>query len=143
VAINRPTTKTIISTAGWGVPITDEVNALRTDVNALKVAPTWVNLPLSNGWTIAGGFTMQYTKIGYWVYTRGSIANGSNTAASTVATFPSGFRSPVVIQFATFAYATSWVPAPIDLQIDGRLTVGAGWPAGIQYLPIQIIFSTV
>jgi len=143
VAINRPTTKTIISTAGWGVPITDEVNALRTDVNALKVAPTWVNLPLSNGWVTAGGFVMQYTKVGYFVYTRGSIMNGSNAAASTVGTLPTGFRSPVTIQFVTVAFATSWVLAPIDLQIDGRLTVGAGWPAGIGYLPINIIFSTV
>lgn len=32
MAVNRPTTKTIISTTGWGIPITDQVNA---NTNAL------------------------------------------------------------------------------------------------------------
>jgi hypothetical protein len=142
MAINRPTTKTIISTNGWGIPITDEVNLLRTDVNALKATPTWFNLPLANGWTPAGGFSMQYTKINGIVFTRGSVMNGSNASGSTIGTLPTGYRSPVTLQWATFAYATSWVVAPLDIQTDGRLTVGAGWPTGIGYLPIQVIFST-
>lgn len=90
MAISRPTTKTIISTSGWGVPITDEVNRM----TPLVIAPTaWVNASYLNGWSTFPGYQpAAYRKIGDIVYLRGVIANGTmNTDAFYL---PTGFRPP-------------------------------------------------
>lgn len=38
MTIPRPISRSMISTAGWGIPVTDEVNALRTAVDANTAA---------------------------------------------------------------------------------------------------------
>jgi len=104
MAINRPTTKTIISTTQWGVPITDAVNANTTDVAALKTATAvtpWTNLTLLNGWTNVGGFgTAQYRKVGDMVQLRGLVTGGAISAV--IGNLSVGFR-PIVQLTVPFA----------------------------------------
>lgn len=91
MAINRPITKTIISTTAWGIPITDEVNRIASLTDS-RTPTTWTNLTLVNGWANLGGGneTFQYRKVGDMVQIRGMITGGAwNT---TVATLPTGFR---------------------------------------------------
>jgi hypothetical protein len=96
MAINRPTTKTIISTTQWGIPITDAVNLNVTDIAALKTATAvtaWTNLVLTNGWTNVGGWGIpQYRKVGDMVQLRGLVSGGA--ANSSLTTLPVGFRPP-------------------------------------------------
>lgn len=93
MAINRPTTKTIISTAGWGIPITDQVNLNASDIAALKTAP-WINASYLNGWTTFTGYQpAAYRKIGDMVQVRGIIALGSMNAVAFI--LPTGYRPPM------------------------------------------------
>lgn len=101
MAIVRPVTKTLISVPNWGVPITDEVNALRTELDALK--PTaWTALPLSNGWTaLDAQRTPRYRKIGDNVYIQGCITGGIIAYGTTAFTLPAGFRPRSDTSFLT------------------------------------------
>lgn len=142
MAINRPSTKTIISTATWGVPITDEVNLLRTDVNALKAVPSWTAMSLVNGWAAAAvRMDPQYRKTGDIVYLRGVVSGG--TPGSTISTLPSGYR-PVqdILQVsAAFVNGTTWSLAILQLLATGVLSYHPNSPANPTYVPIQMAFS--
>ena len=98
MAITRPVTKTKISTVGWGIPITDEVNRL----SALPVAPTptaWTAFTFLNGWTGAtGGYPIAgYRRIGDMVYMRGRISGG--TMGQPMFNLPAGFRPPYLYTY--------------------------------------------
>jgi hypothetical protein len=107
MAINRPVTKTIISTTAWGIPITDQVNANTTDIAALKAVPAWTGVTFSNGWSNFGtGYQLaQYRKVGDMVYVRGTITGG---AAGTIAfTLPTGFRPPASMGFPGVVFTST------------------------------------
>jgi hypothetical protein len=117
MAINRPTTKTIISTATWGVPITDAVNANTTDVTNLKTATNataWQNLPLMNGWSAFGSGYIQprFRKIGDVVYLEGNLKIGTQPTYPgqiQAGTLPAGYRPVSNIIFpALFGGADGW-----------------------------------
>lgn len=96
--ITRPITRTLISTTGWGIPITDEVNALRTLINSMQ--PTaWVGLPYVGGWVDSGAPWQagQYCKIGTQVYIRGVMKNGGLNGS--YANLPVGFRPPADLRY--------------------------------------------
>ena len=95
--INRPVTKTIISTTQWGIPITDEVNALRTELDALK--PTaWTGVAYANGWMDAGSgqAPMRYRKQGDLCWVQGSMKSGSLNNIAFI--LPVGFRPATTIR---------------------------------------------
>jgi hypothetical protein len=93
MAINRPTTKTIISTNGWGIPITDEVNRLTTWQLA-QVPSAWTNLPLLNGWVNIGGSrpTTAVRKFGELVVLRVALMSGNIGGGISPFTIPAGYR---------------------------------------------------
>ena len=97
MAINRPTTKTVISTTQWGIPITDQVNTNTNAIAALQ-STAWTNMTLFNGWSNFGGSyaLASYRKRGDMVDCRGTIQGGSS--GSIFAILPTGFRSPVSLQ---------------------------------------------
>lgn len=120
MAITRPTTKTIISTVGWGIPITDEVNRLTTDLASTK--PTaWTNMVLQNGWGPDQAMQVaQYRKIGDVVELRGSITGGAN--GSVVTTMPDGFRVARAMRIFAGSYnGTTTVTCRADLQVTGTI----------------------
>jgi hypothetical protein len=92
MAILRPITKTLISSASWGIPITDEVNRLTPLVDGAK--PTaWTNFTMLNGWVTFDTYQpAAYRKVGDMVQIRGIIASGSQNLACCV--LPAGFRPP-------------------------------------------------
>ena len=135
--ITRPVTKTIISTTQWGIPITDEVNALRTELDALR--PTvWTNVTLQNGWTNVGGQqAMQYRKIGDVVYLRGLIGGG--TIPSIFGLLPVGFRPPVSLSFAIRCWTGSAdAIACVNIYTNGNLEFASGFN---QFAAPNILFS--
>lgn len=86
-----PVTKTKISTLGWGIPMTNEVNRL----TALTLPTAWTTPAFLNGWgpyLAATSQGTQYRKIGDIVYLRGNMANGA--LGSDAFTLPVGFRPP-------------------------------------------------
>ena len=137
--INRPVTKTVISTTQWGIPITDEVNALRTELNALK--PTaWTGITtFQNGWvSIAIGQPCQYRKIGDTVHLRGEIGGG--TLNSIAFTLPTGFRPPFYLQTAVYGNnGAAQVMVSVIVNADGRVGVyGANGAVGM-YLSFSVL----
>jgi autotransporter adhesin len=131
MAINRPTTKTIISTAQWGVPITDAVNANTTDVAALKTATNvtaWSNLPLKNGFSnFSGTWTGgQYRKVGTnTVQLRGMITTGvAWTQSQTPFTLPVGYRPLLTITFLVTYSGSDGLGGPgrVELSNNGDCT---------------------
>lgn len=99
MAIARPTTKTIISTTGWGVPITDEVNRLSPIVDG-RTPTAWTAVVFANGWVnLDAPRACQYRKIGDMVYMSGCMASG--TMGATAFTLPAGFRPRSNIAFIT------------------------------------------
>jgi hypothetical protein len=121
MAINRPVTRTIISTTDWGVPITDEVNRLTTWQLA-QVPTVWYNVVFSNGWSNLSGFVTQYRKLGDMVQVRGGIQSGA--IGSIPFTMPVGFRPTSTLQFVQ----PSWAPTIAVTQFDpnGNVTVMQG-----------------
>lgn len=92
--ITRPTTKTIISTTGWGIPITDELNRLTPLVDG-RTPTAWVTVAAFTGGWVSFDATRppQYRKIGDVVFLRGVVKNGAiNSSAFTL---PAGYRYPV------------------------------------------------
>jgi hypothetical protein len=146
MAINRPTTKTIISTAQWGVPITDAVNANTTDVAALKTATAvtpWTALPLQNGWIVSAvRMDPRYRKVGDTVQISGVINGG--TPGSTFATMPVGFRSiQDILQVTAVFNGTTWLFAVIQMLATGAYSYHPNSPANPTYMPIQMQYSTI
>lgn len=116
MAITRPVTKTLISTAAWGIPITDQVNA-----NAAAIAnnaPTaWVTATLQNGFTVLSGYAAPaYRKVGDVVQIRGSVAGGA--VVQTLFVLPVGFRPPYPKQWLNASYGAFglW-----EINPDGRV----------------------
>jgi hypothetical protein len=103
MAINPPVSHTTISTAQWGIPITDEVNRLTTAVAALQPG-AWVALSYQNGWTNIGGGQQngQYRKWGDMVQLRGFLQNG--TAGTVAFNLPAGFRPPAGIGLVAISF---------------------------------------
>jgi hypothetical protein len=131
MAINRPVTKTIISTPDWGIPITDEVNRL-TAWQLAQVPTVWYTLVLSNGWSHAAGQTASYRKIGDMVQLRGRIQGG--TMGVTVATLPSGFRPPITQEFGTASIVSGgWTVGGFSVGTDGTLFALAGSNSGMVF----------
>jgi hypothetical protein len=123
MAIARPTTKTIISTTGWGIPITDAVNQNTTDIAAMK--PTaWTAVTFLNGWhDFGGGYqTAQYRKVGDIVYVRGTIAN-SGTPPSVCFTLPAGFRPLATMMFPAAIFTTQRQILAIMVSTAGNVTI--------------------
>lgn len=120
MAINRPTTKTIISTTGWGIPITDQVNANTTDIANVKQG-AWANLTLMNGWiqTAAPHPPCRYSKLGNFVCVQ--IACGNGGSGTVIANLPAGFRP--VYTFTFLARGGGSPPQAIMLiTTDGNIT---------------------
>jgi hypothetical protein len=91
MAIVRPTTKTLISTTNWGIPITDAVNANTTAI-ANNVPTAWTNPTFLNGWMSYGsGYAPgQYRKVGDMVQIRGLVKSGS--LGNAIFMLPVGYR---------------------------------------------------
>jgi|SRR5215510_2336946 len=139
MAINRPTTKTIISTNGWGIPITDEVNALRTEVNALKAIPTWINVTYINGWATNPGMQpVQYRKLMLdLVQIRGFVYNGTIGSAAFV--LPSGYRPPMEVYTPGGSWSGSvWTASRAVIAANGNFTPTSGYN---QYFCCDALFS--
>lgn len=116
-----PVTKTLIASAAWGIPLTNQLNTNTTDIAALKAVPAWTNATLQNGW-VSVAPTVAYCKLGYIVYVRGMLASGAN--GSVVFTLPVGFRVPANMSVSTaYLDAGAWKPGRFYLQIDGTCTV--------------------
>jgi hypothetical protein len=142
MAINRPTTKTIISTNGWGIPITDEVNALRTELNAVKAIPAWINATYSNGWTTQTGMpALAYRKeLPDLVRMRGVIHNGSLGQSCT--TLPAGYRPPGEVYYTGGCWnGSAWIIARTVFAASGTVTPTNGLGGANVYWQIDITFS--
>ena len=129
MAITRPVSRTTISTVGWGIPITDEVNRL-TDATA--VTP-WANCTLQNGWTVYGTFGARYRKVGDMVHLFGGVTGG--TITSTITILPAGFRPAIMSQFVGASYAPN--VANLEIGTDGVLWLYAG---DVRFIGFNIIF---
>ena len=129
--IPLPVTRTKIATASWGIPITNEVNTLRTEVDALKTATVvtpWVNMTLSNGWVSMGGGhpPMRYRKTGVDLVTvQFGIKNG--TAGAVISTLPSDCRP---FYTATVLVRAGGSPPQAICQVNTDGTIVAYYPAG-------------
>jgi hypothetical protein len=124
MAITRPTSKSIISTTQWGIPITDAVNANTTDIAALK--PTaWTAITLSNGWTNYGGAypTAAVIRQGNFCTMRGMLSPGTLTLGTVVGTIPVGFRPPGTVEAIVYTYAARVWFAQIAIRSDGTFTL--------------------
>lgn len=128
MAINRPTTKTIISTTGWGIPITDEVNALRAAVTALQTIPPWLAVTFTNGWTATPVVGFGYRKVGDMVQFKGGINPG--TIGAVAFTLPAGYRptSDLVIGFPSTGGGNT--PGHAAMQTSGAFTMWSGATSG-------------
>jgi hypothetical protein len=135
--IALPVTRTIIATAPWGIPITNAVNQLGTDVTALQgtTTPTaWTALTLQNGWTNYGSGTQvgQYRKIGDMVYIRAALkAPGT---ATTIGNLPAGFRPAFQLEFPCSYYSGSRL-------ICGVTVNGAGDVVAPDVVPVNALLS--
>jgi hypothetical protein len=139
MAITRPTTKTVISTTQWGVPITDEVNRLSPIVDG-RTPTAWTNVTLQNGWVNAPGYTTQYRKIGDIVYLRGRVQGG--TMQTTCFTLPSGFRPPMQMDMATASADAggNWIFGQIQIGTDGQVNPRTGTNVAMTF---NLNFSTI
>lgn len=74
--IVRPVTKTIISTTGWGIPVTDALNGL---LAARVIAGKQQNISqtglANNVWTSVTGMSISFTAKANWLYEIGWQAN--------------------------------------------------------------------
>jgi len=123
MAINRPITKTIISTTAWGIPITDEVNRIAslTDGRTPTVLTT---ATLKNGWTQMSGNPIQYRKSGDLVQIRGRANHANGVAWQAIFTLPAGFTWPNTDSgsFAvTGVNAGAWGTSVIQIASDGNV----------------------
>jgi hypothetical protein len=140
MAINRPVTKTIISTPDWGIPITDEVNRLTTWQLA-QVPTVWYTLVLANGWSMAAvNMNPQYRKWGDLVNIRGTVSGGAPGTA--ISTLPTGFRPVQDVIQVSAAFTGAWQFAVIQITTNGVLQYHPASPAGATYVPIQLLYST-
>ncbi|MET0786901.1 MAG: hypothetical protein ABWY25_09360 [Paenisporosarcina sp.] len=130
--ITVPTTKTVISTVPWGIPITNEVNALRAELDGLK--PTaWTDVTtFINGWTNHGGTThpVKFRKVGDVVEVRGTTAGG--VLPSQIFTFPVGYRPVHDHGFVVYSLGTAI--ATVSIEANGVVTLQGGSYSGFLYL---------
>ena len=119
MAIARPVTKTIISTTGWGIPVTDQVNANTTAIAALQPG-AWANVPtLQNSWVVAPGSLVRYRKIGDIIYIEGGIKSG--TVGAIVFVLPTGFRPTYQVQRTVYSGGGANAPGGIAITVNGEL----------------------
>jgi hypothetical protein len=132
--ITRPTTKTKISTAEWGWPITDEVNRLTT---ATAISTPWTNAILQNGWQNYNGVgfaPVAFRKVGDRVEVRGGAMNGA--IGATIFTLPVGHRSPFNIQYT----APSWsIVGVVTVDVSGNVYPNA--PTDARFVGLNFSFS--
>ena len=142
MAINPPVSKTIINSATWGIPITNEVNRLTTAQQA-GVPTAWTNLTLQNGWVNVGGAQplAMYRKVADMVYLRGRIASGTlNTAMFTM---PVGFRPLALHTFQVPSIVGgTWGFGVVEFAQDGSAAAYAPATNGAIVLN-QCFYSTV
>jgi hypothetical protein len=135
MAITRPTTKTVISTTQWGVPITDEVNRLSPIVDG-RTPTAWTAPTLLNGWTNYSGYVTQYRKIGDVVQIRGGVQGG--TLGANIFVLPSGYRPPSQTQFPVSSYSVVGI-----ITIDGSGNVYPNTPSDTRFVGLAVSFSTI
>lgn len=118
MAINRPTTKSIISTTGWGIPVTDELNRLSAALpSTITVIPTaWATPTLTNGFTES--FATRYRKVNDVLQMKGRLSVG--TIGQTMFTLPIGFRVAQDMDVPSVAYdGARWVSARLYFGTSG------------------------
>lgn len=130
MAITVPTTKTVISTTAFGIPVANWINS--------NTPTAWTTLPLSNGW-VSSESLPQYRKIGDIVYVRGNAGNG---AAGTIGTLPVGFRPPSSMRIGRVIFNGAFVVASLDFSTAGVIATGFGFPANTTICPLDFYFST-
>jgi hypothetical protein len=143
MAINRPTTKTIISTTQWGVPITDAVNANVTDVSALKTATAVTPLTqvtYKNGFAsdvFTGG--VQYQRWGKWCWLGGGMSTG--TQQTSAFTMPNGFIPARGMRMPMSGYSAGGTPTLVRgdfYDTNGDLVVW--YQAGTIVVGLNIVY---
>lgn len=139
MAINRPVSKTIISTVQWGIPITDEVNRLAGLVDG-NVPTAWITAsPMQNGWVAYDARVPQYRKIGDIVYLRGVIKSGA--LGSQAFTLPVGYRPPSLGNLG-FAVESNSAFGLVNIEPSGLVMPVIGQPTAYIRLD-NIYFSTI
>lgn len=81
----------------------------------------WTSLTLVNSWTVSGGLTPQYRRIGNRVTLRGRTTGGSST---TIATLPAGFRPATATRLPVSEAGTSGV-SNMTINTDGTIVTTA------------------
>lgn len=116
MAITRPVTRTIISTTGWGIPITDAVNALATE-------PGWTNITYMNGFTTYSGYApLSYRKVGDLVFLRGGVVPGPvNTPMGQL---PPTVRPQYNVEVITYGYGGDIQFAQLVIALNGNISYG-------------------
>lgn len=143
MAIARPVTKTIISTTGWGIPVTDQVNTNTTDIANLKTSTqvtAWTAVTFLNSWTNYGSpyQLTQYRKRGDMVDIRGVVKGGAGLVP--IFNLPTGFRPPMQEQFAC---ESGNAHANVEIRPNGDVVLNFPTAANNPALSIQLSFSTV
>jgi hypothetical protein len=110
MAITRPVTKTIISTADFGIPVVDQLNT-NTAALAAQVPTAWTSVTFMNCWNNYAGYVTQYRKVGDMVQVRGGAAGPA--IGTTIYILPVGFRPPAVLQFPQASWSVVGV-----IQVD-------------------------
>lgn len=122
--IMYPVTQTKISTANWGIPVTDAINALQAFQDANKPTP-WVNATLQNGWVAAASGGIQYRKAADVVSVRGRVdfpGGGNGPAWVPIFTLPTGFRPSVSIFIVTaIVLNAAWATNVLEVNSAGQV----------------------
>lgn len=140
MAITRPVTRTVISTAQWGVPITDAVNTLRTDVDKLATSPAWVNITYTNGFSTYPGYApLSYRMVGNLVFLRGGLVPGATNVP--MGTLPAEARPANDMEVITYAYIADIRAVQFIVKANGQMSWGQpqSVPGTAGYISAQII----
>lgn len=134
MAIARPTTKTIISTTGWGIPVTDQLNTNTTDIATVKplVPGAWVNLTLLNGWVaVANRATPSIRLRGDIVDMRGMVTGGANQSQAFL--LPVGYRPSGIVELLCYQWPSvpSWCIININTAGAAVISAASGTPSSV------------
>jgi hypothetical protein len=137
MAITVPVPGDIVDANTFGIPVANQLNAL--------AVTAWTTLVLNTNWTLVGGATPQYRKVGDNIQVRGIVANAAGGQGVIIATLPAGFR-PLQNLYpisGTF-YGASWALATIYIEASsGFMIYHANSPANPNYLGLGFMFSAI